>query len=300
MPSSNLARALDEGRFAVTAELVPPASASADDLMARAAPLKGVVDAVNVTDNPRARAHMSSLAASAILVREGIEPVMQLVCRDRNRIALQSDLLGAAALGVQNILVLGGDPPEVGDEPDAKGVFDTDSQTLTRIAVGMRDDGRFGSGRKIASRPDFFLAAADIPTAEIDEEHAARLAARADAGAQFLQTQLCYDVDVVRGYAEGLCAAGLDKRLAVLIGVGPLASAKSARWMRDNLYGTIIPEAVIARMEAAPDPRAEGIAVCAELMREFAAIPGIAGAHIMSPVDASMIPEAVEASGLRG
>lgn len=299
MTESNLARALSEGRFAITAELVPPASSEAGDLMARAAPLKGIVDAVNVTDNPRARAHMSSLAASAILVREGIEPVMQIVCRDRNRLAMAADLLGAAALGIRNFLALSGDPPDVGDEPEAKGVFDIDSTGLMRLAAGMRDEGKLPSGREIKGRPNFFVGTADIPVPAPDEEHIARLQGRVEAGAGFVQTQLCYDVEVVRGYAEGLKRAGVTDRLGILIGVGPLASAKSARWMRDNLFGTIVPDAIIERMEGAADAKAEGVAICAELIDAFAEIPGIAGAHLMSPVDASLIPAAVKAAKIR-
>ncbi len=289
----------DGGRFAITAEFVPPVTASADDVVAKAQRLKGVADAVNVTDNPRARPHMSSLAASAILLGAGIEPIMQIVCRDRNRIALQSDLMGAAALGIRNILILGGDPPGEDSEPGAKGVFDTDSTTLTRIAATMQAEGKLASGRELISRPRFNLGFADIPVASVSDDHMARLRERAEAGARFIQTQFCFDVDIVKAYVEALGEAGLTDRLAVLIGIGPLASAKSARWMRDNLFGTTIPDALVERMDGADDQKSEGTAICAELMGAFAEIPGISGAHLMSPVDSSLIPAAIELSGVR-
>lgn len=296
---SALARLFDEGRFAVTAEFVPPATASADDVVAKVLRLKGVADAVNVTDNPRARPHMSSLAASAILLRAGIEPIMQIVCRDRNRIALQSDLMGAAALGIQNVLILGGDPPGEDSEPDAKGVFDTDSTTLTRIAATMQAEGKLASGREMISRPHFNLGIADIPLAAVSDDHIARLRDRADAGARFIQTQFCFDADIVKAYANALGEAGLADRLSILIGIGPLASAKSARWMRDNLFGTTIPDALVERMDGADDQKSEGTAICAELMAAFAEMPGISGAHLMSPIDSSLIPAAIEMSGVR-
>lgn len=296
---SALARLFDDGRFAITAEFVPPATGSADDVVAKALPLKGVADAVNVTDNPRARPHMSSLAASAILLLAGIEPIMQIVCRDRNRIALQSDLMGAAALGIQNILILRGDPPGQDSEPDAKGVFDTDSTTLTRIAATMQTEGKLASGRDLVTPPEFLLGVADIPSATIGDDHIARLRERADAGARFIQTQFCFDVDIVRSYANALGEAGLTDRLSILIGIGPLASAKSARWMRENLFGTTIPDEIVARMDGAGDQKSEGTAICAELLDAFADIPGISGAHLMSPVDSSLVPAAIARSNVR-
>ncbi len=296
---SGLARVLDEGRFAITTEFVPPVSAFAEDVLARVLPLKGIADAVNVTDNPRARPHMSSLAASSILAGAGIEPIMQIVCRDRNRIALQSDLMGAAALGIRNILILRGDSPGPDGEPDAKGVFDTDSTTLTRIAAAMQTEGKLASGRDLVTPPKFLLGVADIPSATVPDDHIARLRERADAGARFIQTQFCFDLDIVRRYANALGEAGLTDRLSILIGIGPLASAKSARWMRENLFGTAIPDEIVARMDGAGDQKSEGTAICAELMDALAEISGVSGAHLMSPVDPSLVPAAIARSNVR-
>lgn len=299
---SGLACLLADGTFAVTAEVTPPLAGGPDALIAKAAPLKGAVDAVNVTDGASARVHMSSVAAAALLLREGIEPVLQVTCRDRNRIALESDLLGASALGLRNVLILRGDDPTAGDHPDAKPVFDLESRDLLAVAAQMRDEATLPSGRAIEPPPSLFLGAADSPIDPPDDWKPDGLAAKADAGAQFVQTQFCFDTHVVRRYAARLAEHGLTDRLGILIGIGPLLSARSAIWMRENLWGTIIPDAIVERMEAAGDPeaaKAEGIAICADLLRELAEIPGIAGAHLMAPRNEASVPAAVEASGIR-
>ncbi len=292
-------RVLSQGGFAITAEVTPPLSAAGRALLDLAEPLRGWVDAVNVTDGPRARVHMSSLAAASILAAHGVEPVLQLTCRDRNRIALQSDLLGASALGVHNILVLRGDDPDAGETPAPKAVFDVDSKDLIQLAAGMRDDGALDSGREIKSPPRFFIGAADTPIDPPAGWRPTSLERKVEAGAQFVQTQLCFDMGVVRSYLAGLEDAGLTERLFILVGIGPLASARAARWMRDNLFGVIVPDALIARMEGAADAKAEGIEVCAELMQQLKEIPGVAGAHLMAPGNVANIPLAVERSGLR-
>jgi methylenetetrahydrofolate reductase (NADH) len=297
---TSLAAALAAGRFALTAEIAPPLSCDPDDVIKLARPLKGLADAVNVTDGAGARAHMGSSAAAAILAREGIEPIQQFTCRDRNRIALQGDLLAAAALGVRNLLLLRGDDPTAGDQPDAKPVFDLDTVGLLRTAAGLRDRGELPSGRTLDERPSFFLGVADVPIDPPAGWAPHSLAAKADAGAQFAQTQFCMDAGIARRYLARLGDHGLVPRLAVLIGVVPLKSARSARWMRNHLPGTIIPDAIIARLERAADPAAEGRRVCLELMQELAEIPGVAGAHVMAPANPEAIPEVLaEAANMR-
>jgi len=289
-PPTGLAAALAAGRFAFTAEIAPPLSCDPDDVIALARPLEGLADAVNVTDGAGARAHMGAAAAAAILARAGIEPIQQFTCRDRNRIALQGDLLAAAALGVRNLLLLRGDDPAAGDQPDAKPVFDLDTVGLLQTAAGLRDRGELPSGRKLAGRPAFFLGVADVPIDPPAGWAPHSLAAKADAGAQFVQTQFCMDAGIVRRYLARLGEHGLLARLAILIGVAPLKSARAARWMVKHLPGTIIPDAMIARLEGAADPAAEGRRLCVELMQELAEIPGVAGAHVMAPANAEAIP----------
>jgi methylenetetrahydrofolate reductase (NADPH) len=279
----------------ITAEVVPPSSCEPADLVACALPLKGVADAVNVTDGAGARAHMGATAAAALLLRAGIEPILQLACRDRNRIALQSELMGAAALGIRNLLLLRGDDPTAGDQPDAKPVFDLDSRSLVETARAMRDDGRLPHGAEVAGRPDFFIGAADMPIDPPPGWRPDTLAAKVAAGAAFVQTQFCMDTDVVRRYIARLAEAGLIDRVFVLIGVNPLRSARSAAWMRHHLFGSIIPDAMVARMEAATDPAAEGRRICIEVIEELATIPGVAGVHVMAPGNAAAIPDVIAA-----
>ncbi len=283
---SGLATALGNNRFAFTAELTPPVSGSPDDLLALAEPFRGRVDALNVTDGPRALVHMSSLAAAAILSSNGIEPILQLTCRDRNRIALQADLLGASALGVRNILSLSGDALPTDQHPAAKPVFDMDSRELIEIATRMAQDSVCGTDRPIVTRPRFFMGAADTPIDPPAEWRPDGLIAKADAGAEFIQTQLCFDIDIISRYIGRLVDLGVTERLKILIGMGPLASARSARWMRDNLWGVLVPDGVIDRLEQAADPPAEGVAICSELTEALRDIPGIAGVHLMAPVKA--------------
>jgi methylenetetrahydrofolate reductase (NADPH) len=297
---TSLAAAIAASRFALTAEIAPPLSGDADDVIRLARPLKGLADAVNVTDGAGARAHMGASAAAAILAREGIEPIQQFTCRDRNRIALQGDLLAAAALGVRNLLLLRGDDPTAGDQPDAKPVFDLDTVGLLTTAANLRDRGELPSKRKLERRPAFFLGVADGPIDPPSGWAPHSLKAKADAGAQFVQTQFCMDAGIVRRYLARLAEHGLVPRLAVLIGVVPLKSARAARWMRKHLPGTIIPDAIIARLEGAADPRAEGRCVCLELMQELAEIPGVAGVHVMAPANPEAIPQVLaEASRIR-
>jgi len=238
---------------------------------------------------------MSALAASKIVIDIGVEPILQITCRDKNRIALQSELMGAAALGIRNVMVLTGDDPKAGDQPDTKPVFDVDSKTLLETARRLRDEGKLPTGRAVAGKASFFLGAADMPIDPPAGWQPTALRAKATAGAQFVQTQFCLDAGVVRRYAAVLADAGIPRQIGILIGVNPLRSAKSAQWMKSHLFGTIIPDTLIARMEKAADPAREGIRVCVELIEELATIPGIAGAHIMAPGNDAAIPEVIAA-----
>src|SRR6202167_5964942 len=280
---STLQDRLHQGRFVITAELATPVSCDPEELLAKAAGLKGMADAVNVTDGAGARAHMSALAAASLLVGAGIEPILQITCRDKNRIALQSEMMGAAAIGIRNLLLLTGDDPKAGDQPDTKPVFDIDSKTLIETARRLRDDGSLPTGRKVGGKAAFFIGAADMPIDPPEGWQPNALLAKVKSGAQFAQTQFCMDAAIVRRYVGALEQAGVTKQLAILIGVNPLRSAKSAQWMKSHLFGTIIAAPLIARMEHAADPAREGIKICAELIEEYSTILGVAGVHIMAP-----------------
>ncbi len=284
MNSGVLERRLRAGEFVVTAEITPPLSADPQALLELALPLRDLADAVNVTDGASARAHLDVLTAAAILVHAGIEPVMQLTCRDRNRIALQSMLVGAAAQGVRNVLVLRGDDPRAGDQPEARPVFDLDPATLLATASAIRDRGRLPHGRSVGGKVELFLGAADAPIDPPPGWQPETLKRKLEAGAQFVQTQFCMDAALVRRYLELLSAHQLTGRLYILIGLAPLASARSARWIRDHLSGSTIPEPLIERLEAASDQKLEGRRICVELMHELQRIPGVAGVHLMAPL----------------
>lgn len=288
---SNLQAGLEAHRFVFTAELTPPLSMDAEDLRALARPLKGLADAVNVTDGASARAHMDCLAAAAILLGEGVEPVLQLTGRDRNRIALQGALVGAAALGVKNVLFLTGDDPKAGDQPEAKPVFDLDSVGLTSTAAAIRNSGVLPHGRTVAGRAEFFIGVSDTLVDPVPGWSPTNLRRKIEAGAQFVQTQFCMDAGVVRRCLARLADEGLAERVHFLIGVAPLASARSARWIRDHLPGSTIPDPLIARLEGARDPRAAGRQACLELIAELAATAGVSGVHIMAPLNEAAIAD---------
>jgi len=297
---SDLEARLREGEFVVTAEVLPPVSTDPTEFIRHALPLRGLATAVNVTDGAGAKAHLSSLVAAHFLVQNRIEPILQVTCRDRNRIALQNGLLGAVALGIRNVLVLRGDDPKSGDQPDAKPVFDLETQAFLAMAHRMRSEQRLPTGTEIKGGFRLFLGAADVPADPPPDWNPKGLFAKADAGADFVQTQFCMDVGVVRRYAARLLQLGIAQRLPVLIGVAPILSARSARWMRDKLYGTVIPEEIVHRLEHAADPKREGTRICIEILRELAATPGIAGAHLMAPMNASAIPEVIADAGVLG
>ena len=291
--AGQLERAIASGRFVITAEVTPPVSCNAQDLLDKALPLKGLADAVNVTDGAGARAHLGALAAATILQQNGVEPVLQLTCRDRNRLALQSDLLGAAALGLRNLLVLRGDDPAAGDQPDAKPVFDLNSGALIQTAVGIRERHELPSGRKVTGEASFFIGAADMPIDPPKDWQPKSLKGKIAAGAQFAQTQFCMDIGVVRRYVARLAQDRLPSKIALLIGVVPLRSGKSARWIKEQLYGAIIPDDIVERLEYAGDPSAEGRQICVDFIEQLSTVPGVAGAHIMAPNNEGVIPDVI-------
>ena len=297
--ASDLQARLRSGQFVVTAEITPPVSTDPAEFLRRAMPLKGLATAVNVTDGAGAKVHLSSLATAHFLVQSGIEPIFQMTCRDRNRLALQGDLLGALALGIRNVLVLGGDDPKAGDQPEAKAVYDLDSRGLLAMANAMREEKKLPSGTTIDGPPlRLVLGAADVPLDPPAGWQPKSLQAKIAAGADFVQTQFCMDVEVVRRYVARLDEYGV--KIPLLIGVAPIPSARSARWMREKLFGTIIPDAHIARLENAADPKREGRTICIEVLRELAEIPGVAGAHVMAPMNFAEIPAVIVESGVAG
>lgn len=293
-----LSNKIERGEFAITAEIVPPIAASKDALLKDASVLRGTVEAINVTDGAGAATTMSSFSAAALLAADGHEPVLQITCRDRNRIALTADLLGAAAQGCYNLLALMGDDPAKGDQPEAKAVFDFDSRDLMRVATGLREDGVLPSGKNIADRPPFYVGAADMPCDPPADWKPDGLLSKIAAGAQFAQTQFCFEPDVAKRYISRLQDEGITEKLGILLGIGPILSAKSASWMNENLYGVTIPQSTIKRLEQADDAKAEGRKICAELIQQYREIPGLAGVHIMAPAQKSnAIAEAISLAG---
>ncbi len=292
-----LERVLRAGAFAVTTELDPPDSADPEDVYARARVFDGYVDAINATDGSGANCHMSSLAVCALLTRVGYAPVMQISCRDRNRIAIQGDILGGAAMGVCNMLCLTGDGVANGDHPQAKPVFDLDCMTLLDIARTLRDEHRFQSGRKVTFAPRVFLGAAENPFAPPFDWRPFRLAKKIEAGAQFVQTQYCYDIPRLKTFMERADGLGLPQRAFILVGVGPLRSAKAAEWMRTHVPGVHIPDDVIRRVAGAVDQAKEGRRVCVDLIREIRETKGVAGVHVMAYRQEEAVAEVITESG---
>ena len=291
-------RVLRAGAFAVTTELDPPDSADPEDVFRRARVFDGYVDAINATDGSGANCHMSSLAVCALLTRVGYAPVMQISCRDRNRIAIQGDILGGAAMGVCNMLCLTGDGVNAGDHPQAKPVFDLDCITLLDIGRTLRDEHRFQSGRKITYAPRVFFGAAENPFAPPFDWRPQRLAKKIAAGAQFIQTQYCFDVARLRMFMSRVSDLGLADRAYILVGVGPLRSAKAADWMRTHVPGVHIPDEIIRRVAGAQDQAREGRRVCIDLIREICGIKGVAGVHVMAYRQEESVAEVITESGV--
>ena len=293
-----LERVLRRGEFAVTAELNPPDSANAEDVYERAAIFEGWVDGINAVDASGANCHMSSVGICALLTRMGYAPIMQIACRDKNRIAIQGDVLGAAAMGVCNIMCLTGDGVQAGDQPGAKPVFDLDCMSLLETVRIMRDNAKFLSGRKLTSPPKVFLGAAINPFAPPYDFRPYRLAKKIEAGAQFVQSQYCYDVPMFREYMKKVRDLGLTEKCFILVGVGPLASAKTARWMRSNVPGVHIPDEIIKRIEGAQDQKKEGKQLCIDIINEVKEIEGVSGIHVMAYRQEEYVAEMVHDSGV--
>ena len=297
---SRLERVLESGRFAVTAELNPPDSADPQAVYERALVLAEVCDGINATDASGANVHMSSVGICALLTRAGYEPIMQVSCRDRNRIAIQGDLLGAAAMGVRNVLCLTGDGVQTGDQPGAKPVFDLDSISLLRTIRTLRDDGHFLSGRKLEVKPRFFLGGASNPFVPPYDYRPLRMAKKVAAGADFIQTQYCFDVPRLKDFMGSVVDLGLNDLVHILVGVGPLRSAKAAEWMRKNVPGVVIPDEIVNRLKGVPpsDQQAEGKQICVEIIQQVREIVGVCGVHVMAYRQEELVAEIIEESGL--
>ncbi len=297
---SRLEHVLRSGRFAVTAELNPPDTADPQEVYDRALVLASVCDAINATDASGANVHMSSVGICSLLTRAGYEPVLQISCRDRNRIAIQGDLLGASALGVKNVLCLTGDGVQAGDQPDALPVFDLDSITLLRTARILRDESRFLSGRKLETPPLLFLGAAANPFAQPFDFRPLRLKKKIEAGADFIQTQFCFDVPRFETFMSSVRDLGLDERVFILVGVGPLRSARAAEWIRTNVAGVVIPDEIIHRLKSVTPNRQrdEGKKLCVEIIQQVREISGICGVHVMAYRQEELVAEIIEEAEL--
>ena len=297
---SQLEQVLKSGRFAITSELNPPDSADAEDVNRAAMILAGFCDGINAVDASGANCHMSSMSICALLTRVGYEPVYQISCRDRNRIAIQGDILGAAAMGIRNLLCITGDDVSAGDQPGAKPVFDFDSIQLLRTARMMRDERVFLRGRKITSELPLFLGAAANPFVPPYDWRSKRLAKKVAAGAQFIQTQYCFDVDRFKEYMRQVRDMGLHEQVYILVGVGPLRSYGAANFMRTKVPGIVIPDEIMDRLKKTPKERQqeEGKNICTEIIQQVREIEGIAGVHIMAYRQEELVAEIVRESGL--
>jgi methylenetetrahydrofolate reductase (NADPH) len=307
---STLEKILRAGKFAATAELGPPKNADAEVIRKKATLLKGVADGVNITDNQTAIVRMSSIAAATLSVQNGVEPIMQMTCRDRNRLAMQADMLGAYALGIRNLLCLSGDHQQFGNHPTAKNVYDLDSMTLVRMVKDLRDGNKFQCGEEIkGANPRFFIGAAENPFADPFDYRPYRLAKKAQAGADFIQTQLIYNVPKFREFMKRVVDLGIHEKVYILAGVGPIKTAGAAKYMRDQVPGMDVPNEIVERMEAAGKgiedkkeksaaAREEGIKICVELIQQMREIPGVAGVHIMAIEWEEAVRPILERAGL--
>jgi 5,10-methylenetetrahydrofolate reductase len=298
---SNLERVLEAGNFAVTGEIGPPTSADPEVIKRKAKILKGNIDAFNVTDGQTAVVRMASWAACLIGKEEGLDPIIQMTCRDRNRIALQMDILGAAASGINNMLCLTGDHQKFGNHPMAKGVFDLDSIQFLKVAKDMRDEKKFQCGDEMAVEPRLFIGAAANPFAGPSIEfRALRLAKKATAGADFIQTQIVYNVDKFAQWMKLVRDRGLHEKVKILAGVAPIKSVGAARYMKTRVPGMDVPDSIIERLRGVPKEQVskEGIVLCVDIINQIRQIEGVAGIHIMAIEWEETVPEIVEAAGL--
>ncbi|MHC4173066.1 MAG: methylenetetrahydrofolate reductase [Planctomycetota bacterium] len=297
--ASRLGKGLTAGKFAVTAELGPPQNADPEVIKKKSQYCLGNVDGVNITDNQTAIVRMSSIAAAALAISYGLEPVAQMVCRDRNRIAMQSDILGAAALGVKNILCLSGDHQKFGNHPEAANVFDLGSVQLIAMVKKMRDDKQFLSGDPIKEHePRLFIGAVENPFADPFEFRVVRLAKKVNAGADFIQTQCVFDVDKFARWMELIVEEGLHKKVYILAGLTPVRSARALHYMKNEVAGMSIPDELIKRMESAEEPKEEGIKICLEMIESVKNIDGVSGIHLMPIGWESITPVILERAGL--
>lgn len=291
---STLQRRLQAGQRIVTGELAPPKGASRSSVEKTAQALRGTLDAINITENQRGVARMSALGAGVILQQLGIETIVQMTCQHRNRIALQADALSGAALGIRNFLCMTGDHPRIGDHPEAKNVLDLNSFQLIRMMRKLRDEGRFLSGGELKDPPTFFLGGVANPNIE----RAGRLEKKIEAGAEFIQTQLIFDIARFRQWMTDVRAAGLHQQAYIIAGIMVIRTPQSAIFLRDNLPGTLMPDPIIERMQHAANPEKEGIALGAELANELLSIEGVAGIHLMSVGWTRAMPHVIERAGL--
>ena len=291
---SQLHKKLSDGVFVFTSETTPPDASSKEILLKKILPLKGVADAINVTDSPGAKVHMSSLTAAIILAQNNIEPILQLTVRDRNRLALQGDLVGASALGVHNILCLSGDDPKVGDQPETNPVNDINSLKLIETANIMRKDKKFPSGRVIEPPPNLHIGSAEVPTQ--GKPNLEKILKKINTGVDFFQTQYVFDEKILKDYMKILDDSGILDKTSFLIGLGPFASAKSAKWMSDNLFGVDIPKEIIKRLEQSKDQKEESKKICLELIQKFREIKGVRGVHLMGHDKEMIIAEIIKES----
>jgi len=303
---SNLEKVLASGGFAVTAELGPPKSADLNLIKEKASFLKDCVDAVNITDNQTAIVRVSSIAAAKIVLDIGLEPIMQMTCRDRNRLAIQADILGAYLLGVRNIVCLTGDHQCFGNHPAARYVFDLDSVQLIQMVKNMRDEKVFACGDEIKNtkksepkEPRMLIGGAANPFGDPFEFRVTRLEKKVSAGVDFIQTQCVYDMERFTKWMDQVRDKGLHEKCKILAGVTPLKSAGMTKYMRDNVAGVIIPDYYVERMAKADDPKDEGIKICVEQIQQLREMEGIAGVHIMAIEWESKVPEIVEKAGLK-
>jgi len=297
---SNLEKILKAGHFAFTGELGPPRGANAEEVRKKASFLKGFVDSVNITDNQTAVVRMSSWAASLLVLQEGLEPNFQMVCRDRNRLAMQADILGASAHGIRNMLCLSGDHQKFGDHPQAKGVFDIDSMQLIGMVKQMRDEAKFLSGADIDESPKIFIGAAANPFAEPFEWRVFRLAKKIDAGVDFIQTQCIYNMDRFKEWIKQANDMGLTEKAYILAGVTPMKSVGMARYMKNNVPGMDVPDELIKRLQGAGKGKVaeEGIKIACEQIQEFKEMKGVAGVHLMAIEWEHRVPEITERAGV--
>ena len=280
--------------FVYTAETTPPDASNKETLLKNVMPLKGVADAINITDSPGAKAHMSSLTAAIILAQNGMDPILQLTVRDRNRLALQGDLIGASALGVHNILCLKGDDPKNGDQPETTIVNDIDSLTLVSMANMMRREKKLPSGRVIDPSPKLFIGGAEVPTQ--GKPNTKKILNKINKGVDFFQTQYVFEAKKLKEYMKVLEDSGILEKTSFIIGLGPFASAKSAKWMNDNLFGVDVPDTIIKRLESVKDQKQESKKICIELIEAFRNIQGVKGVHLMGHKKEQVIAEIIKES----